>query len=290
MFANVLRIEWTKTVKRKLFWGELAALALLLVVLEVFLYVIYQTNPAGSEMSQDARTALLTLLTWPGALINSLALGTGNSLGGLLVIVLVGALTAQEYTWRTLHLWLSQGTSRLSLMAAKVIALLPALLLVVLTPLVVGGLITAIFTVQLSGSLDVSQINGVQLGLSVLRTAYSLFPYATLAFLLAVVSRSAVTAIGAGLAYALLVEGVLVQILALASGTLAQASQYLPGRLASGLLSANQGAIRGTLVIGEQRITPQYLDPTTAAVGIALYTILFVGLAIWAFRRQDLTG
>jgi ABC-type transport system involved in multi-copper enzyme maturation permease subunit len=28
----------------------------------------------------------------------------------------------------------------------------------------------------------------------------------------------------------------------------------------------------------------------TAVIGIALYTLLFVGLAVLAFRRQDLTG
>ena len=290
MFSNVLSMEWTKIVKRKLFWGELIALALGVITVEAFLYVIFQTGSTGGHMLPDAQEALRSLFTWPTAPMNSLAFANGNSLGGLLVIILVGALTAQEYTWRILHLWVSQGTSRVSVMTAKVAALLPALLLVTLTPLVVGGLITAIFTVQMNGSLDVSQINGVQWGLSVLRTAYSLFPYAALTFLLAVVSRSPVVAIGSSMAYALLVEGILVQILALASGTLARASQYLPGRLASGLLSANQGAIGGTIVVNGQRITQQFLDPATSALGIALYTIAFIGLAIWVFRRQDLTG
>lgn len=35
---------------------------------------------------------------------------------------------------------------------------------------------------------------------------------------------------------------------------------------------------------------PQLPDPGWAAVGIAFYTLAFFGLAVWAFRRQDLTG
>jgi ABC-type transport system involved in multi-copper enzyme maturation permease subunit len=288
MFANVLGIEWTKLVRRRLLWVEVGILTLLVVVFEALLYAVFQANGAGGQMVPDAREGLAALITWPGALSNLLSFATGSSLGGLLVIILVGAVTAQEYTWRTLHLWLSRGTSRALLLVAKAIALVPTFFLFVLTPLVVGGALTAVFTVWQKGALDLSQVSAVQLGLSALRTAYSLFPYASLTFLLAVFSRSAVTAIGGGLAYALLVEGVVVQIFALAGGTLAQVGQYLPGGMAAGLMQANRTG--GALVVNGQRVVQHYLDPNIAAVGIALYTVLFVGLAIWAFRRQDLSG
>jgi ABC-type transport system involved in multi-copper enzyme maturation permease subunit len=72
-----------------------------------------------------------------------------------------------------------------------------------------------------------------------------------------------------------LVEDVLLQLLGLAGGTWAKIGQYLPAGLGNSLASTNQ--IDG-------------VSMATAVIGIALYTVLFVGLAVLAFRRQDLTG
>jgi ABC-type transport system involved in multi-copper enzyme maturation permease subunit len=114
-----------------------------------------------------------------------------------------------------------------------------------------------------------------QVALNILRTAYTLLPYAAFAFLLAIASRSTVVAIGVSLAYTLLVEDVLMQLLGLVGGTWATIGQYLPAGLGNSLASINQA---------------EGVSMETAVIGIALYTLLFVGLAVLAFQRQDLTG
>jgi ABC-type transport system involved in multi-copper enzyme maturation permease subunit len=114
-----------------------------------------------------------------------------------------------------------------------------------------------------------------------------LLPYAALTFFLAIASRSTVVAIGGGLAYAMLIEGVLVQLLACVGGTWAKVSQYLPAGLSNSLAALNrvsEGASSGLVTQMDG------LSSGTAVLGIALYTILFVGLALLAFRRQDLSG
>jgi ABC-type transport system involved in multi-copper enzyme maturation permease subunit len=287
MFWNLFRIEQTKLLKRAMLWIEIGLLALLVVVFQLMLFVALRSTPASAQFPEEVRAQLQEMVTWPLGLNTVLSFAGGNSLGGLLLVVLVGAITGQEYTWRTLHLWLSHGASRAGLLAAKFVALLLPMALIVLTPVLVGGLLTAYFTVTLNGALNPADVDFGQLALDIARTAYTLLPYAALAFLLAVVTRSTVAAIGGSLAYSMLIEGILMQILQFISGTIAKITIYLPAGLAVGVMGGPAGQVS---VNGQTAASLVYLDPGPAALGIALYTILFVGLAMWAFRRQDLTG
>ena len=114
-----------------------------------------------------------------------------------------------------------------------------------------------------------------------------LLPYAALTFFLAIASRSTVVAIGGGLAFSLLIEGVFVQVVALVGGTWARIGQHLPAGLADSLTMLNRVTDGTPSSLVPQ---PDVVNPQTAVLGIALYTILFVGLALLAFRRQDLGG
>ena len=146
---------------------------------------------------------------------------------------------------------------------------------------------TAVFTQNLQGSLPFAEVDWWQAALSILRTAYTLLPYAALTFLLAVASRSTVVAVGGGLAYTLLIEGVLMQLLGLVGGTWAKIGQYLPAGLSNSLASLNRVSRQTNSGLVTQA---DGLSMETAVIGIALYTLLFVGLAVLAFRRQDLSG
>jgi len=289
MFWNILSVENTKTLKRRMVWIELGILAALIIVLYTIIYVTLQANDP-QNMDPQSRREVLKIITWPGAVINTLSFGGGNSLGGLLMIVLVGAATAQEYTWRTMHLWLSRGVSRPTLISAKFVALLVPIVLFVVTPLIVGGGLTAIFTLQIDKSLPIDQINLWQLVMSVVRTAYTLLPYAALTFMLAIVTRSTAAAIGVGVAYTLLIEGVAATVFTLLGGILRDLVQYLPGSLADGLLKLNESALAVKMVSsGNTNVVLTHLDPVICAIGLALWTLVFLGLALLAFRRQDLS-
>ena len=186
-----------------------------------------------------------------------------------------------------MQLWLSNGISRPVLLLAKFTAVLLPSLLLVLAPFVAGALTTAVFTQNLQGSLPFAQVDWWQAALSIGRTAFTLLPYAALTFFLAVISRSTVVAIGGGLAYAMLIEGVLVQLLTFVGGTWAKIGQYLPAGLSNSLAALNRvSASSGTGLVTQA----EGVSMATAVPGIALYTLLFVGLAIFAFRRQDLGG
>lgn len=284
MFWQMIAVEQKKLNGRKILWIELAIMAAAAVLLPLLIYIASQSDGSGSlVITTDGPVD--DMLVWPLALNVGRDLGSGGFLGGLLIVILVGTLTAQEYGWRTMQLWLGQGVSRPVLLLAKFTAvLLPALLLVVV-PFAVGGLTTAVFTQNLQGSLPFAEVNGWQAALSLIRTAYTLLPYAALAFFLAIVSRSTVVAIGGGLAYTVLIEGVITQLFTFVGGTWATIAQHLPAGLSSSLSTLNR-----VTDAAPAPLPAEMVDPGTAVLGIALYTLFFVGLALLAFRRQDLGG
>lgn len=285
MFWNLLTNENTKNFKRTLLWVELILLAVFVICIFSFLYLIMQSTPEGVTISTEDRAKIPVLVSWPGALEFALQFVGRTGLGGLLLIVFVGAATAQEYTWRTFHLWLNRGTPRSLLLVAKFCALLLPTLAVVLTALISGGVITAIFSMQINGALHLEQVNFWQLGLGMLRTAYALLPYVALAFLLAIATRSPVIAVGGGLAYATIIESLLAQTLSISSGSLGGVAKYLPASLADSLLSLN---LATTDLVAETQ--SGLLGSVSAAAGIAIWTFSFLALALWIFRRQDFIG
>lgn len=276
MFWRLLANENTKNLRRSILWVEATLLGLLMIaIFSVFYYVSIRGTPDGVNIANGDQVELLKMITWPGSLNSALIFFGEGNLGELLLIIFVGAVTAQEYTWSTYRLWLCRGTPRPLLLAAKFSALLVPTLLLVLTALISGAGVTTIFSLQINGNLNIDQLSIGQVGLSVLRTIYALLPYIALAFLLSIASRSATVAIGGGLAFAMLVETFLVQVLATFSGLLGFIAKVLPTMLTAGLVRGPQ---------------PGVLPPMPAAAGIALWTFSLVLLSIWVFLRQDFAG
>lgn len=281
-------VEHQKLFKRAVLWVEVSLLALVVIAINIIVFVVAQSLGSNENLRVEGASSILDFLTWPGALLQGLRLSAGPNAGGMLVIILVGAIFGQEYTWRTLSLWLSRGVSRPVLLGAKLLALVLPLLLIVMTPLLVGGALTAFFSYHLTGHIPYDQVNWIQLGVGILRTAFTLLPYLSLAFLLAVASRSTMVVIGVGLAYSLLVESIAGQLLGLVGGTFARIGQYLPAGLANSLMGQNASMV--TITVDDATTVTQHVTPEAAAWGIALYTLFFLGLSILIFQRQDLAN
>lgn len=283
MFKNALSIENTKHLKRRLLWVELAIFILVISIAFSFIYLSFFSSPPRIAIPAAERANLAIMVTWPGSLVEMLHMVGGSSLGPLLVIIFVGAVTAQEYTWRTFHLLLSRGAPRSHLLAAKFTALLIPISAFVLTALIVGAAITAIFSFLIDGGLNTAQLDFLQLLLSVVRTGFTLLPYAGLTFFLAVASRSTVAAIGGGLAFSLVFETTLVQVLGLLGENMARLTQFFPTALANRLMLINQTAIGA-----ESTVPVGALTPLEAALAILAWTVVFLSMSLLIFQRQDL--
>ncbi len=289
MFASMLRIEMSKLYRRKLLWIEVAILAAFVVALLSVFFALHTAN----LLDEDAEV-LSQFLVWPTSLLMALNFASAQNLGGMLVVILVSVVVAQEYRWGTLSLWLRQGASRPAVMTAKFVALLGATILLVLAPLLCSGVLTAFFTPVVTGSsLDIGGVNFLQVGLSILRIAYTLLPYLSLTFLFAVMTRSVAGSIGVGIGYSLMIEGIASQIMMMLGGIPARIAMYLPGQMSLSIARLNTGMASALIEIeaNGQDVADLMglLDPGTAAIGIAIYTVIFLGLAFWTFQKQDLT-
>lgn len=274
MFWSVLVAEQSKIFKRKILWVELVILS----VAAIFLLA------ASYPMANKPET--IKMITWPEA--PSLLLRQFTNMAGLFVVILVASVVAQEYGWRTVHLLLSRGIPRPTLLGAKFGATIFPVLLIVVAPLVISIPVTALFTQLLMGALDPGQVSFARLAVAVLGAVYALLPYAAGGFALAVLSRSTVTAIGAGVAFAL-TENILLQLLNELGGLGTQIAQFFPAMLSGSVLRGlTQQTATPAAGNGQHEIL--FLDPVLAALAIALYTALFLSVSVLAFSRQDLTG
>ncbi len=277
MFWNVLLLEMDKIFKRALFWIELAVLTVVIIGIDLIEYAFSQAMPSAAARQFTAS------FTWPNGLENASQFANAHSLGGILLIILVSMVTAQEYSWRTYHLWLGRGVSRSVLIAAKGVAALIATFLVVVTAVIVTGLVTGILTLVIEGSLSFQQVNFGHFLTNILITYYGLLPYVALAFLLSIISRSVALSLSVGLVFVLLVEGTVYTVLSIMRGTAAHVVQYLPIGLEDTLQNTTQQASPSSI------LSFPYPPVAVAIVCIALYVLVFVGLAYWRFLRQNFT-
>ncbi len=282
MFWNLLWIENQKNLKRKLMWIELILLVVFIVLVFTGLYLSISGTPDNVTITDSDLDKIPQLVSWPGSLAFSLRFAAGSK---LLLIIFVGAITASEYAWRTYQLWLSRGVPRTMLLVTKFISLCFPILLVVSAALIAGGIISGILSLHINGDLYIEQINFWQLGLDIFRTAYTMLPYVSITFLLAIATRSAVAAIGGCTAYGLIIESLLNQTLLLLPGRLGEIAKYLPVNLMQSILSASwtPPALR-------EEILPGLLAPNQAAIGIVIWTTALFCIALWLFRQQDFSG
>lgn len=279
MFWNLLRMESDKIFRRRLLWIGLVIAIVPMVIAFVAIF----------HISQSASSANYWI--WPGGLTSALTFANGFAPGygysAYLLVVVVGVVTAQEYSWRTMQLWLSHGIPRPILMLTKFTLSLVTILLVVLAFLLVGGVTSLIFAYQLHGSIDSSRFDIVQLSLSYLRTCYGILPYVGLTFLLVVVSRSAAVAVTGTILFMLAVELPLTLLLPLLGANYAHIAQYLPASLAQAMNEQNYSAAHLAM---PTYISAGHPSPPIAAICIAIYTIVLFGISLWIFQRQNLTN
>jgi len=258
MFARVLKAQQSKVFRSSVLWvevGLLAAFALLITVLRNV------TTELGGDSTETVGGQLLDVLQTTGT----------ATMGGMLAVVLAGALMAQEYGWRSLHLWLSKGVARSTFLWTKFLSMLGPILLFFVA--------AALVTLPASALLVDGEIalDWGEIFLTMAAGVYAVLPYTALALLLAVVGRSMLVAIGGGLVITLLVENLFVQLANLLGDGATQILPYLPNMLAQGVMRM------------ESEMTVAPLDPAPAAALIAVYTVILLGAATIVLRRQDLS-
>lgn len=215
-----------------------------------------------------------------------------SSFGSVLAVILIASSVGNEYNWRTIRTVLICSESRFKLLGAKLISVG----ILVLIGLVVGvatGFIMSLITTAIGGySFDFSFATGGYLWDQVFqfwRTFFVLIPYTLLGFLFAIVGRSAMPGIALGLGI-LFLESIVTTFMSLAGGWIAQVPNYLLAaniRAITSLAGLPEGISMGMGVGGSSIEVP---GVTHAFITLTIYSLVFIVVAFYLFRKRDVTS
>ncbi|MGH3011437.1 MAG: ABC transporter permease [Gaiellaceae bacterium] len=269
-----LRAELLVLRKRASTW---ILLGIWVILALVFAYVV----PYAQFLNGSTQSPLRDVL--PESLVGTL-MGGFPFFGGVLALML-GVLTfGSEYGWGTLRTLFTQRPGRLHVFGAKLLALAVTLAAFVFVVFALGAL--AGYAIAVREGADVSWpsmwllLRGLAAGWLILAV------WAAFGVLLAVLFRGTALAVGVGILYALVIEGLLsalatqVSLLDPLVELFVRASGYSLvvglGASADDAGDRGPGSFSGPFVGGEQ-----------ALLVLVSYLVVFVLVAGWRLRRRD---
>ena len=258
----------------------------ILVVFYLILLAVSKAIPAGSGPARLGD--IENLLGLPTAIPFALSMLAG--FGTLLAVILLASSIGNEYNWRTIRTMVISSESRFKLLGAKLISA-TILILIGMVIGVITGFIMSLITTAIGGySFNFDFLTGQYVWeqfLQFWRTFFVLIPYTALAFLFAIVGRGAMTGIGLGIGV-YIVESLITTFMVLAGGWVAKVPEYLLANNINAIISLAQlpEGFRGG---GFGDVTFQLPGTTHAFVTLTIYSVVFLVLAFYVFRRRDVT-
>jgi ABC-2 type transport system permease protein len=243
----------------------------------VFAYVV----PYATYLNDSTQEPLTEVL--PQSLVGNL-MGGFPFFGGVLALML-GVLTfGSEYGWGTLRTLFIQRPGRLRVLAAKLVALALALIPFVLVVFAVGALASTAIALREGAEIDWPSASLVVRGLAA--GWLILAVWTALGVLLAVLSRGTALAVGIGILYALVIEGLL-------SALASQVS--VVDRLVEFFLRANAYSLVTELGVSADAVADNgpgsfsgpFVGGGQALLVLGAYMAAFVLLSGWLLRRRD---
>ena len=246
-------------------------------------WLVVSHLPAGSDLARSVRDpASLKLAYYPVSWVKN-TLGIGGELGGAMCMVLGVLVIGSEYGWGTFKTLLTQRPGRLATFGGRLGAL----------ALVIGIYELAIFsatgvTSLVIASIDKHNITWPAAGTVIEALAAEWLVFATwtaFGMLLAFLFRQSALAVGIGMVYMLILEGLVLTLLSQVGGQwVLELRKLLPGTAAAALADSF-GQVGGALagrapaqaLIGAQRAT----------ITLGVYAAAFSAIAAIVFRRRD---
>ncbi len=282
--VSSFRAEFLKLRKRPATWVLVLVWATLVILFGYLLTYSFVSAPEDAPREQRAQQEafneeLLTTLMPENLLENLFGNGT-FAIGGAIVLILGSLAAGSEYGWGTVKTILTQRPSRLSTFFGKLLGLGVILVLFVLVGLAAGSLGSLAVASFEDAALDWPPVRELAKGLGVGSLIFAV--WSTLGFALAVLFRGTPLAIGLGLAYALAVENAIAALPI-------ESEAFEDFRRAT--LGENTTSVSAYFGSPPQAFgAPEPLvEPGWAALILAAYTVGFILLAAFFFRRRNVT-
>ena len=282
--GGMIKAELIKLRKRQMTQVLLGILVAIIAIVNLLLLAIskVRTNAAG-----QAPIRITNLLGLPVAI--PFALSLLASFGVLLAIILTASSVGNEYNWKTIRTALISSQSRFKFLVAKLVSLG----ILILMGMVIGlatGFIMSLITTALGGyTFDFSFATGSYLWAQFLqfwRTFYIIMPFSLLGFAMAILGRSAMPGIATGIGVFFL-EDIVTALMRAAGGWIANVPDYLLNTNTSAITALNNLPTRFAMGGGNSSATlPTLLH---AFIILGLYSVVFLFLGFYLFRKRDVT-
>jgi ABC-2 type transport system permease protein len=280
--------ETFKLYKRPAVWVSIGLLLILAIGLGyVIFYLVYTLSPASSSTGLPRGVTLkdFKVALYPPAVV-MYTLGTWDTLGGVFALILGVLSQGSEYGWGTVKTLFTQRPGRVALLLGKLGALSVAVAVMVL----------GLFAVDAISSYVVASIDGKSTAfpalidvLKGLAACWLIFEFwAVFGFALATIFRQSAMAIGLGLAYAIVIEGIIFSIAGNVGGnTVRQVESWFPVAN-TGYLSRSFGvAVPEGLA---RTIAKPIADANHAVLVLLIYLAVFIAVSALLFNRRDVTN
>jgi hypothetical protein len=272
MFLSLLSIEARKLFKHPWLWLGLAGLI-------GFFGLYFAARYA--MMSTAVRNGLVDTRGL------ELDLQIGIGLFSFLSILFYGATTAlvsaYDFSDRGVQMWLVRGVPRPLLMLARLLVILAFGFILVMVAAAIslgfGALMRSIFL----GNYSAHNLNWTEIFPAILRVFWDVTPYLTLTVLLASMSRSPLFAAGGILVFRTVLENLLFRL----ADRFPYLTRLLPSQLAFVLEFYTYSIDRTTKAM---HLGDTFLTEPQAVLAIGILLLLFGGLSIIIFSRQDWGG
>ncbi|HWV22672.1 MAG TPA: ABC transporter permease subunit [Thermomicrobiales bacterium] len=202
--------------------------------------------------------------------------------GGAFALMLGVLTVGSDFGWETFKTLFTQRPGRGQVFAAKMAALAIMLIPFVLFVFALGAIASSLIALREGLPIDfpgpVEIVQGMLAGWLILAV------WATVGVVLAVVTRGTSLAIGIGILYTLVIEGLI-------SNVANQISWMKP--MIDGFVRANAYSLVkpfGNAAVdaeGPGRFAGPFVSPERAALVLVAYMVIFCGLSLWLLRTRD---
>jgi ABC-2 type transport system permease protein len=260
-----------------------------IIIILYFLLLAVTNVTIPAHAAQNVEQEIQNLLGLPVSV--PFALSLLASFGSVLSVILLASSMGNEYNWRTIRTIVISSESRFKLLGAKLIS---AGILIFIGMLigVVAGFVMSLITTAIGGfTFNFDFLTGSYAWdqfLQFWRTYYVLLPYVLLGFLFSIVGRSAMPGIALGIGIFFL-ESIITAFMVLAGGWIANIPDYLLyfNVRAITSMSSLPSQLGSGFAFGNGNI--QLPTPTHAFITLGIYSVVFLVIAFYLFRKRDVT-
>lgn len=279
------RAEWLKLSKRPAVWVLAVVLIALVAVLTYGVVVLLlAATPRNANLGPGVTVADLRRSLYPAHFVQQALGGVAGTVGGSIALILGVLGYGSEYGWGTMKTIFTQGPGRLATVAGKVAVLAVLLLIYVVAAFAAcaacAAAVGAADRALAVWPLPLDLLKGLLTGWLVMAV------WAALGMLLSVLFRQSALAIGLGLIYAIVLEGLLLNLAAQFS-FVKTISPAFPGANATALVRSFGRAVQ-TAAAAANAPAP-LVGPGQAAIVLALYLAAFVFVTGTLLRIRDVT-